>query len=74
MLRAAKALNWQIPEDSRNAMLDGLLRYAEGKVNQEIYRYWIYEPQFDVVQRHIEVANILAQYGRFKPNLLDNIR
>jgi len=55
-------------------MLDGLLRYAEGKVNQEIYRYWIYEPQFDVVQRHIEVANILAQYGRFKPNLLDNIR
>ncbi|MCB1659976.1 MAG: hypothetical protein KDI39_17290, partial [Pseudomonadales bacterium] len=74
VLRAAKALNWQIPEDSRNAMLDGLLRYAEGKVNQEIYRYWIYEPQFDVVQRHIEVANILAQYGRFKPNLLDNIR
>ena len=55
-------------------MLDGLLRYAEGKVNQEIYRYWIYEPQFDVVQRHIEVANILAQYGRFKPNMLDNIR
>ncbi|WP_297923589.1 MG2 domain-containing protein [uncultured Agitococcus sp.] len=74
VLRAAKALNWQIPEDSRNAMLDGLLRYAEGKVNQEVYRYWIYEPQFDVVQRHIEVANILAQYGRFKPNLLDNIR
>ncbi|MCB1660007.1 MAG: hypothetical protein KDI39_17445, partial [Pseudomonadales bacterium] len=74
VLRAAKALNWQIPEDSRNKMLDGLLRYAEGKVNEEIYRYWIYEPQFDVVQRHIEVANILAQYGRFKPSLLDNIR
>jgi uncharacterized protein YfaS (alpha-2-macroglobulin family) len=29
---------------------------------------------FDGVQRQLEVASILAQYGRFKPTLLDNLR
>ena len=74
VLRLAKALNWQIPEDSRNKMLNALQAYAEGKLSQEIYRHWIYDPQFDVIQRHLEVASVLAQYGRFKPKMLDNLR
>lgn len=74
VLRLAKALNWQIPEDSRNKMLNALQAYAEGKMAQEIYRHWIYDPQFDVTQRHLEVASVLAQYGRFKPKMLDSLR
>jgi uncharacterized protein YfaS (alpha-2-macroglobulin family) len=74
VLRMAKALNWPIPEDSRTKMLDALQAYAEGKLSQELYRHWIYDQNFDVVQRHLEVASILAQYGRFNPNLLDSLR
>ena len=70
----AKALNWPIPEDSRNKMLDALQAYAEHRLDAQIYRYWIYEENFDAVQRQLEVASILAQYGRFKPTLLDNLR
>jgi hypothetical protein len=43
VLRLAKALNWKIPDDSRNKMLDGLQAYAEHRLDAEIYRYWIYE-------------------------------
>ena len=74
VLRMAKALNWPIPEDSRIKMLDALQAYAEGKLSQELYRHWIYDKNFDVIQRHLEVASILAQYGRFKPSLLDSLR
>jgi len=74
VLRLAKALKWPIPEDSRNKMLDALQAYAEHRLNAQIYRYWIYEENFDGVQRQLEVASILAQYGRFKPTLLDNLR
>lgn len=74
VLRLAKALNWQIPPDSRNKMLDALQAYAQGQLSQDLYRHWIYDENFDVVQRHLEVASILAQYGRFKPILLDNLR
>ena len=74
ILRLAKALQWPIPEDSRNKMLDALQAYAEHRLDAQIYRYWIYEENFDAVQRQLEVASILAQYGRFKPTLLDNLR
>ncbi len=74
VLRIAKALDWKIPDDSREKMLDALQAYAEGKMSQEVYRYWIYDENFDRVQRQIEVVSILAQYGRFKPSLLDSMR
>lgn len=74
VLRLAKALNWQIPEDSRTKMLNALQKYVEGKLAQEIYRHWIYDPQFDVIQRHLEVASVLAQYGRFNPKMLEHLR
>ncbi|PTQ90161.1 alpha-2-macroglobulin family protein [Agitococcus lubricus] len=74
ILRVAKALNWPIPVDSRQKMLTALQAYVQGKLANELYKHWIFEPQFDGIQRQLEVASILAQYGTFKPTMLDNLR
>ena len=74
VLRLAKALNWTIPAESRERMLTGLENYVQGKLPKATYEYWIYDNRQDLIQRQMQAMSLLAQYNRFKPVMLDNIR
>jgi hypothetical protein len=74
VLRLAKAMNWPVPADGRDRLLSALEAYVQRKLPQSTYEYWIYDERQDLTQRQMEVMGLLAQYGRFKPAMLDNLR
>ncbi len=70
ILRVSKSLGWPVPEASRKRMLDALVNYVEGRVSFDDWRMH----EFDDAHRRLEVLNLLAQYGRFKPSYLDSVK
>lgn len=63
ILRVSRALNWPVPDNSRERMLGGLVNYVEGKIPFDDWRL----RELDDAHRRLEVLSILAVYGKLKP-------
>jgi len=74
VLRLSNALDWPLPGEARDRMLSALEAYVQRKLPAATYEYWIYDERQDTVQRQMEAMSLLAQYGRFKPVMLDTLR
>lgn len=70
ILRVSRALNWPIPEASREKMLTGLVNYTEGRIPFEDWRL----RELDDAHRRLEVLSILAASGRLKASHLDALK
>lgn len=70
ILRVSRALNWPIPEASREKMLAGLVSYTEGRIPFEDWRL----RELDDAHRRLEVMSILATSGKLKASHLDALK
>lgn len=70
ILSVSKGIGWPVPENSRKRMLDALQNYAEGKTTFDDWRKY----DWDDGRRRLQVLEVLAQYGRFKPQYLDTLK
>ncbi|MFP5430526.1 MAG: alpha-2-macroglobulin family protein, partial [Gammaproteobacteria bacterium] len=70
VLRVSRALDWPIPDSSREKMLTGLVNYVEGRIPFEDWRL----RELDDAHRRLEVLSLLATYGRLKPAHLDPLK
>jgi uncharacterized protein YfaS (alpha-2-macroglobulin family) len=70
ILSVSKAIGWQVPESSRERMLQALVNVVDGKL--PIPDHHLHDLDNDA--NKLEVLNVLAQYGRFRPDQIDSIR
>ena len=64
-----QGLSFVIPEQQRQAMLSGLLAFAQGKIS---YRRWA--PMEDLDARKLMALEALSRYDMVKPRMLDSIQ
>lgn len=60
---------WKLPAAQRDAMLSGLARFAEGKIER---KFWSPKPDRDV--RKLAAIEALSRYGKAKPAMLTSIQ
>lgn len=60
---------WKLPAAQRDAMLTGLSRFAEGKIER---KFWSPKPDRDV--RKLAAIEALSRYGKAKPDMLTSIQ
>ena len=71
LLAAAHEAGQVLPESSRNAMLDGLAAFVEGRVTR---RFWSPKPPaLDGEVRRLAALEALSRYGRASPRLLATV-
>ncbi|HEX2009854.1 MAG TPA: alpha-2-macroglobulin, partial [Roseateles sp.] len=71
LLAAAHEAGRPLPEAARNAMLDGLVAFVEGRVQR---RFWTPRPQaLDGEVRRIAALEALSRYDRAGPRLLATV-
>lgn len=70
ILRVSRALDWPIPDSSRDKMLAGLVNYVEGRLSFDDWRM----RELDDAHRRLEVLSLLASYGRLKPAHLEPLK
>ncbi|HEU4427404.1 MAG TPA: MG2 domain-containing protein [Myxococcota bacterium] len=62
LLAIAHEAGWEIPQASRERMLDGLEAFADGRITR-----WSWAPIADVQLRRIAALEALSRYGRVLP-------
>lgn len=67
ILRVGHAMNWPLPDSTRERMLNGLVAYVEGKITFDDWRL----RELDEAHRRLEVLSLLARHGKLKPAHLD---
>ena len=60
---------WKLPATQRDAMLAGLARFVEGKIER---KFWSPKPDRDV--RKLAAIEALSRYGKAKPAMLTSIQ
>ena len=60
---------WKLPAAQRDAMLSGLTRFVEGKIER---KFWSPKPDRDV--RKLAAIEALARYSKAKPDMLTSIQ
>ncbi|MBX3604495.1 MAG: alpha-2-macroglobulin [Piscinibacter sp.] len=68
VLAAAHEAGFALPAPARNAMLDGLAAFVEGRIER---RFW--SPRADLDVRKLAALEALSRYGRAQPRMLGSI-
>lgn len=68
VLAATHEAGFALPEGARDAMLDGLTAFVEGRIQR---RFWSPRPDGDV--RKLAALEALSRYGRVQPKMLGSI-
>ena len=68
VLAATQEAGFALPGPARDAMLDGLTAFVEGRIER---RFWSPRPDLDV--RKLAAIEALSRYGRAQPKMLGSI-
>ena len=68
MLAATNEAGFALPPDAQAAMLDGLTKFVEGRIER---KFWSPRPDLDV--RKLAAVEALSRYGRAQPKMLGSI-
>jgi uncharacterized protein YfaS (alpha-2-macroglobulin family) len=68
VLAATNEAGFELPEDARGQMLDGLAAFVEGRIER---KFWSPRPDLDV--RKIAAIEALSRYGRAQPKMLGSV-
>jgi uncharacterized protein YfaS (alpha-2-macroglobulin family) len=68
VLAASNEIGFDLPQEPRDRMLDGLMAFVEGRIER---RFWSPRPDLDV--RKIAAIDALSRYGRATPRMLGSI-
>lgn len=68
LLAAAHEAGFVLPAPARDAMLDGLAAFVEGRIER---RFW--SPRADLHVRKLAALEALSRYGRAQPKMLGSI-
>lgn len=70
LLKATRAAEYEIDEESRNRLLEGLKKYVEGKLSRETYYYR--GVRYNAIFM-MDALSALAQYDRANVAMLDSV-
>ncbi|MBS0445290.1 MAG: alpha-2-macroglobulin [Proteobacteria bacterium] len=68
VLAATHEAGFELPPDARDAMLDGLTAFVEGRIER---KFW--SPKNDLDVRKLAAIDALARYGRAQPKMLGSV-